>query len=368
MHSERQPPRDAAVDVTGLLQAWGAGDAGAGEHVLPAIYDALRAQAARVMRQEGSGHTLQPTALVHEAYLRMVDQRRAEWRDRVHFLSVAAHVMRRVLVDHARRRHAAKRGGPAPLLALGDLDPPDGRRVAAGRRPARRARRARTARGPRPEQARLVELRYFAGLTIEEAPPRSACRPRRSSASGRSRGAGCGASWGRVTPERWREVKAVVGEALDRPTDERAALLARACADDGALRREVESLLANACGGTELDSLPAVRAAIAAEAAVVGARGSADGDSVLRPLLEARSAGSTTSCGRSGVAAWARCTSPGSVRSTGPWPSRSCGRTSPRRAPAASGSGARRASSPSSRTPASSRSTASARYAASGTS
>jgi RNA polymerase sigma factor (TIGR02999 family) len=125
MHSERQPAPDA-VDVTGLLQAWGAGDPNAGEHVLPAIYAALRTQAARVMRQEGSGHTLQPTALVHEAYLRLVDQHRAEWRDRVHFLAVAAHVMRRILVDHARRRRAAKRGGPAPLLALGHVDPPDG--------------------------------------------------------------------------------------------------------------------------------------------------------------------------------------------------------------------------------------------------
>jgi RNA polymerase sigma factor (TIGR02999 family) len=170
MHSEQQPPPEAAVDVTGLLQAWGAGDAGAGEHVLPAIYDALRAQAARVMRQEGSGHTLQPTALVHEAYLRMVDQRRAEWRNRVHFLSVAANVMRRVLVDHARRRHAAKRGGPAPLLALGHLDPPDGGDGAGSGVDLLAVHEAlERLAALDPEQARLVELRYFAGLTIEEA-------------------------------------------------------------------------------------------------------------------------------------------------------------------------------------------------------
>jgi RNA polymerase sigma factor (TIGR02999 family) len=169
MHSERQPTPDA-LDVTGLLQAWGAGDPSAGEHVLPAIYEALRTQAARVMRQEGSGHTLQPTALVHEAYLRLVDQRRAAWRDRVHFLAVAAHVMRRILVDHARRRHAAKRGGPAPLLTLGAIDPPDGAAADDGAVDllAVHAALERLAAFD-PEQARLVELRYFAGLTIEEA-------------------------------------------------------------------------------------------------------------------------------------------------------------------------------------------------------
>ena len=169
MHSERQPAPDA-VDVTGLLQAWGAGDPNAGEHVLPAIYAALRTQAARVMRQEGSGHTLQPTALVHEAYLRLVDQHRAEWRDRVHFLAVAAHVMRRILVDHARRRRAAKRGGPVPLLDLGRVDPPDGAAPAGEEVDLLDVHAAleRLAAFD-PEQARLVELRYFAGLTIDEA-------------------------------------------------------------------------------------------------------------------------------------------------------------------------------------------------------
>ena len=169
MHSEPHPTPESALDVTGLLRAWGAGDAVAGEQLLPAVYAELRRQAARALRREDAGHTLQPTALVHEAYLRLVDQRRVEWHNRVQFLGVAANAMRRVLVDHARGRHAAKRGGGAAPLTLADADVPDAGSpgVAGVDVLAVHAALERLA-ALDPDQARLVELRYFGGLNIVE--------------------------------------------------------------------------------------------------------------------------------------------------------------------------------------------------------
>src|SRR4051794_17278195 len=107
-----EPPDSPAPppDVTPLLLAWGAGDASAGEQLLPAIYAELHRQATRAMRRERGEHTLQATALVHEAYLRLVDQHRVVWKNRAQFFGVAAQVMRRILVDHARAHHAEKRG------------------------------------------------------------------------------------------------------------------------------------------------------------------------------------------------------------------------------------------------------------------
>jgi len=99
--------------VTGLLQAWGDGDAGALDQLVPIVYEELRRQAERYLRREAPGHTLQTTALVHEAYLRLVDQREARWQNRAQFFGVAAQLMRRILVDYARRHQAAKRGGSA---------------------------------------------------------------------------------------------------------------------------------------------------------------------------------------------------------------------------------------------------------------
>ena len=113
--SDAPPP-----DVTPLLLAWGSGDKAAGEKLLPAIYAELHRQASRAMRRESDEHTLQATALVHEAYLRLVDQRRAEWHNRAQFFGVAAQVMRRILVDHARAQHATKRGGAMQQITLGD--------------------------------------------------------------------------------------------------------------------------------------------------------------------------------------------------------------------------------------------------------
>lgn len=154
-------------DVTGLLLAWGTGDAGAGERLLPAVYEELRQQAGRAMRREGDVHTLQATALVHEAYLRLVDQRRVEWRSRAHFFAIAAQMMRRVLVDHARTRLAAKRGGALQRVTLGDVgagaaDSGEDMDVLA----LHEALEELAVLDPR--QARLVELRYFGGLGIEE--------------------------------------------------------------------------------------------------------------------------------------------------------------------------------------------------------
>lgn len=152
-------------DVTRLLLDWSQGDQTAFDLLMPLVYDELRALADRSLRRERSGHTLQGTALVHEAYLRLIDQRRVRWQDRAHFFAVAAQVMRRILVDHARRHGAAKRGGGTPTLPLGDvaasMPVPDIDLLALDQMLDRLA--ALDVR-----QSRIVELRFFGGLTVEE--------------------------------------------------------------------------------------------------------------------------------------------------------------------------------------------------------
>ena len=171
------PARQATHGVTELLRSWSAGNAQASDSLVRLVYAELRRQAQLVMRREEAGHTLQPTALVHEAWLRLADQQDARWESRTQFFAIAAQMMRRVLLDHARTRHALKRGGAGVQVSLGD-----GSFVAA-------------ASGPRPgecthidpldvialddalarlavldpQKAQLVELRYFAGLSIPEA-------------------------------------------------------------------------------------------------------------------------------------------------------------------------------------------------------
>ena len=109
-----------AQDITDLLLAWGEGDDDALERLVPAVYAELRGLAARVMGRAGAGHTLQPTAVIHEAYVQLIDQRRVRWQGRAHFFGVAATLMRRVLLRHAERRRALKRGGDVPARhALG---------------------------------------------------------------------------------------------------------------------------------------------------------------------------------------------------------------------------------------------------------
>lgn len=157
------------ADVTGLLIAWSDGDGAALDVLLPIVYAELRRQARRALRREAAGHTLQPTALVHEAYLRLVDQRPRCWQGRAQFYGVAARCMRQVLVDAARIRHAAKRGGGAHPITLSDVDQvvaasaeePGDDVLALDEALTRLA-------ALDPEQARLVELRYFAGLTLDD--------------------------------------------------------------------------------------------------------------------------------------------------------------------------------------------------------
>jgi len=158
--------------VTELLRAWGAGDAYAREALVPLVYEELRRQARQALGREGGGHTLQATALVHEAWLRLCEQHDARWESRTQFFAIAAQVMRRVLVDHARTRRALKRGGGAVHVSLGDAD-----RVGASLGAvdatsvdvlALDDALARLAAFD-PDKARLVDLRYFAGLSIPEA-------------------------------------------------------------------------------------------------------------------------------------------------------------------------------------------------------
>ena len=157
------------ADVTGLLIAWSEGDSAALDALLPVVYAELRRQARRALRREAAGHTLQPTALVHEAYLKLVDQRPDRWQGRAQFYGVAARCMRQVLVDAARTRRAAKRGGGAQPITLSDADgTPASEGEAAGDDVlALDAALARLA-ALDPDQARLVELRYFAGLTLDD--------------------------------------------------------------------------------------------------------------------------------------------------------------------------------------------------------
>jgi RNA polymerase sigma factor (TIGR02999 family) len=155
----------AKREVTQLLSRWTKGDRDALDALVPVVYGELRRMAARYLRRERLQHTLQPTALVHEAFLKLVDQREVRWQNRAHFFGVAAQLMRRVLVDYARERAASKRGGSrdrVPLddaLAIGASSQVDIiivddalQRLAA----------------IDPDQVRLVELRFFAGLTIDE--------------------------------------------------------------------------------------------------------------------------------------------------------------------------------------------------------
>lgn len=155
----------ASGDVTRWLLQWSQGSREALEKLLPLVYDELRRLAASYLRREAPGHTLQPTALVHEAFLRLVDQRSVEWKSRAQFFAIAARSMRQVLVDHARTADASKRGGSVIRITIDerhgvvspreiDLEVLD------------EALKRLTALDP--DLGRLVELRFFGGLTVEE--------------------------------------------------------------------------------------------------------------------------------------------------------------------------------------------------------
>jgi RNA polymerase sigma factor (TIGR02999 family) len=156
--------------VTAALVDWGRGAAGAADRLLELIYPELHRIAERQMRRERAGHTLQPTALVHEAYLKLVDQSHVDWRNRAHFLSVAAQAMRRLLVDHARGRDRDKRGGGATLLELDSAAGEAGLAVPGHSVDLLALDQALERLAVLdPAQARLVELRFFGGLSVEEA-------------------------------------------------------------------------------------------------------------------------------------------------------------------------------------------------------
>jgi len=153
------------TDVTLMLKRLSAGDQEAVNMLVPVLYDELRRLAAYYLRKERSDHTLQATALVHEAYVRLVDQREVEWKNRNHFFGVAAQLMRRVLLDHARKHQAAKRGGPLRKVKLDDAVAMCEENAAELVALDGLLTRLSTID---PQQTRVVELRFFGGMSVEE--------------------------------------------------------------------------------------------------------------------------------------------------------------------------------------------------------
>jgi RNA polymerase sigma factor (TIGR02999 family) len=157
--SDRQP-------VTQLLVEWQNGSQTALDSLIPLVYEELRTIASRYLSRESVSHTLQSTALVHEAYFRLVGQRRVQWQNRAHFFGIAAQMMRRILVDHARHQHRDKRGGPAPKLSLDEAIAVAEPEVEVDLLALDEALTALARIDPR--GARIIELRFFSSLTIEE--------------------------------------------------------------------------------------------------------------------------------------------------------------------------------------------------------
>ena len=154
------PPKE----VSRLLVDWGNGDQAALDELIPLVYDELRRLAGRYMRRESQGHTLQTSALVNEAYLRLVDQRSVQWQNRAHFFGVAAQLMRRILVDHARSRSRAKRGGRALMVSLDEqavISKEVAEVIAVDVALKNLAEMD-------PRKSQIVEMKFFGGLTTEE--------------------------------------------------------------------------------------------------------------------------------------------------------------------------------------------------------
>ena len=156
---------DSPKGITQLLLKWSGGDSSAREELMPLVYDELRRLAAKYLRRERVNHTLQPTALVNEAYLRLIDQQKVRWQNRAQFFGLAARLMRNILVDHARNHQAAKRGGQHYSVSLSRADrvsdKPEIDLVALHESLERLAANDQ-------QKGRIVELRFFGGLTIEE--------------------------------------------------------------------------------------------------------------------------------------------------------------------------------------------------------
>ncbi len=156
----------APADVTQLLIAWSDGDQAARERLMSVVYEELHRLARRYMRNESPGHTLQTSALVHEAFIRLVDQRNVHWQNRAHFFGIAAQMMRRILVDYARSRNFAKRGGGAVRLSLEEgliVSDERSEEVVAVHEALEELAKID------PRQAQIVELKFFGGLSNDEA-------------------------------------------------------------------------------------------------------------------------------------------------------------------------------------------------------
>ena len=164
-------PDHACSETTGLLRAWAGGERSALDRLAPRVYDELRRIAGHFMQGERPGRTVQTTALVHEAYLKLIDVTNVDWQHRAHFFAIAAQVMRHILLDQARRRVAAKRGGDAPRVVLDQVNLDQIPDTCSGR--ARElialddALNALATVDPR--KAQVIELRFFGGLSVEEA-------------------------------------------------------------------------------------------------------------------------------------------------------------------------------------------------------
>jgi len=171
---DQRDPRE----ITEYLHAWEQGDDGALERLLPLVYAELRAIAARHLGSERPGHTLQPTALVNEAYLRLRGLGDVPWHDRTHFFAIASRIMRRVLVDHARARAAQKRGADAPRVVLSEVFSEDIQPSMDTAELIDLDRALDELAAAEPRLAKLVELRFFSGLGIDEASSLLGCSTR----------------------------------------------------------------------------------------------------------------------------------------------------------------------------------------------
>jgi len=171
--SDRTP--EPSVDVTVLLREWQTGDRAALDRLIPLVYEELHVIASRHMAREWRTGSVETTGLVNEAYMKLVDQRRVDWQNRAHFFAIAAQVMRRILLDHAKRRLRAKRGGGAVRVDATAIAGPDGGLEPVDLLAVDRALHQLEALDA--DQARIVELRFFAGLTVEETAAVVGCSP-----------------------------------------------------------------------------------------------------------------------------------------------------------------------------------------------
>lgn len=158
-------PPDPTAEITQLLRAWGNGDQAALERLTPLVYDKLRRMARRYMRRERAGHTLQTTALLNEAYLRLVDVTQVNWQNRAHFFAVSAQMMRRILVDAARARASSRRGGPVARVEMEEIPDFSSTR---DREIVAIDDALKTLAEMDPRKARVIELRFFGGLNVAE--------------------------------------------------------------------------------------------------------------------------------------------------------------------------------------------------------